>query len=402
MIKKIINNIFRCVLIILILITSVTGVIPVKAAANTLSGLKGELATLQKKKNDAETKKKLTQSQIIAQNNAIKEANDEIEKSEQKVIEAKVAIEESNKKISEYENKTEELMAFYQIMTGENSYYEFITDSSSMTELIMRSDAISEIVNYNKEKLDELENLIEENEQLQVEMIKYEKKLNNDIISYENKIDELGVELIQFSDIAITIDDEISLMRQKIKYYEDLGCKPDQDLDTCEMLANNSGWLKPLVKGKVTSLFGYRNVAGQSSNHSGIDLGGVSEGTTVYSVTSGKVVGIINKSDCGGNQVYVQSIVKGQKYTILYAHLLSISVKLGDSITNETIIGKMGGGSTAKRNGGYDRCTTGTHLHLSVSKGHNIQYAKFVANLINPPGFPGKGVWFYSRHQWFG
>ena len=70
-------------------------------------------------------------------------------------------------------------------------------------------------------------------------------------------------------------------------------------------------------------------------------------------------------------------------------------------VKTDTIIGKSGGYSTSISHGGYDRCTTGGHLHLSVSKTAYTSWSVFYANLMNPPGYPGKGVRFYSRYQWF-
>ena len=104
---------------------------------------------------------------------------------------------------------------------------------------------------------------------------------------------------------------------------------------------------------------------------------------------------------CGGYQVYIESVVDGKVYVMLYAHLLSYNVKLYQSVTNQTIIGYSGGYSTSAKYGGYDTCTFGAHLHYSVSEGNWTNWATFYKKLINPPGFPGKGVRFYSRTQWF-
>lgn len=76
-------------------------------------------------------------------------------------------------------------------------------------------------------------------------------------------------------------------------------------------------------------------------------------------------------------------------------------VSVGDTVTVNDVIALSGGYSTAKKNGGYDTCTTGAHLHFGVSVGAYTTWAKYTANLIEPPGFPGKGSWFYSRTQWF-
>lgn len=369
--------------------------------AKTLAELRKELKEMQAKKAAADKGKKLTQSEITAKNNAIADAHKQIEESEAKIEEAKKNITTTEEDIKALEEKTQEVLRYYQIMSGENVALEFISNSKSMTELIMNVDAMEVLANTNKEKLVELGDLIKSLEQQQVDLKNYEKEQESNIVTYQKKIEDLEVEYRSYTDDAMDAQEEINFLKEMIEMYEEMGCKENESLDACMNNVNNSTFLKPVTKGRITSVFGYRNVAGQSSNHSGVDIG-VSEGTTVYSMTAGTVAGTVSKSSCGGNKVYINTIVNGQKYVVAYLHLLSINVKKGDKVTNQTIIGKSGGGSTAQRNGGYDRCTTGAHLHVSVSKGYWENDAKYRANLINPPGFPPKGGWFYSRTQWFG
>ncbi|MDE6284455.1 MAG: peptidoglycan DD-metalloendopeptidase family protein [Bacilli bacterium] len=402
MMKKICNYSIRLILIVSLLSVYVLEPMSVNAAssATTLAGLRKELTDLQNKKKQNENKKKLTQSEINQKNVDISNAKKEIQNSESKIILAKEEIELTKTKITEMEKQIEDLMKYFQIMSGDNSYLEFLTDSSSMTELIMRTDAVNQLTVYNKEKLKEASDLIKENEQKQVDLKNYEKQLERNITEYEKKISELDSSLLQLSDVSVSIDDEISLQQAAIKMYEQMGCGETENLEVCVARTASSGWLKPVTKGRISSVFGYRNLPGQSSNHSGIDVA-VAENTTVYSATNGTVIKTLNRTSCGGNQVYVQSYVNGEPYTILYAHLLSVNVSAGQKITNQTIIGYSGGYSTSTAHGGYDTCTTGAHLHFSVSKCVYKSYSNYVANLINPPGFPKKGGWFYSRTQWF-
>ena len=102
--------------------------------------------------------------------------------------------------------------------------------------------------------------------------------------------------------------------------------------------------------------------------------------------------------------LYIWATVNGKQYTYVYMHLLSINVKVGDKVTINTPVAKSGGGaSTAYRYGGYDRCTTGAHLHYGLASGgffgsnKSLPLSKFNAHTINPPGYPGIYQWFYSR-----
>lgn len=414
-INKIISCFSRYFLIILLLVFYIFPIPIASATSNsdlTLAQMRTQLEKLKKQKAENEHQQEVTEAEKEAKNRALSNTYAKIEETQTKVEEAKQSIEESNAKIAELNQQTQELMSYYQILSGNNTYMEFITDSSSMTELIMRSDAIEQLSSYNQEKLLELENLIDDTEQKQVELLEYEDELNANVADYQKQLEEIDSSLIQFSDISMSIDEQIEMLEDSIETNENMGCKESETLNACTLrlsrendvdytwYVNNYGWLKPVTKGRISSLFGWRSVPGQSSYHSGIDIA-ISEGTNVYPAASGVVIRTVSRSSCGGNQIYIQAVVNGEVYTMQYAHLLEVYVKKGDTVDVNDVIALSGGYSTASRYGGYDTCTTGAHLHFGVSKGAYTSFSNYTANLIDPPGFPGKGSWFYSRTQWF-
>ena len=414
-INKIISCFSRYFLIILLLVFYIFPIPIASATSNsdlTLAQMRTQLEKLKQQKAENEHQQEVTEAEKEAKNRALSNTYAKIEETQTKVEEAKQSIEESNARIAELNQQTQELMSYYQILSGNNTYMEFITDSSSMTELIMRSDAIEQLSSYNQEKLLELENLIDDTEQKQVELLEYEDELNANVADYQKQLEEIDSSLIQFSDISMSIDEQIEMLEDSIETNENMGCKESETLNACTLrlsrendvdytwYVNNYGWLKPVTKGRISSLFGWRSVPGQSSYHSGIDIA-ISEGTNVYPAASGVVIRTVSRSSCGGNQIYIQAVVNGEVYTMQYAHLLEVYVKKGDTVDVNDVIALSGGYSTASRYGGYDTCTTGAHLHFGVSKGAYTSFSNYTANLIDPPGFPGKGSWFYSRTQWF-
>jgi murein DD-endopeptidase MepM/ murein hydrolase activator NlpD len=85
-------------------------------------------------------------------------------------------------------------------------------------------------------------------------------------------------------------------------------------------------------------------------------------------------------------------------------HLKSFAVKVGDKVSVNTVVAYSGGGkSTASKYGGYDRCTTGAHLHYGLASGgwygssKSTPLGSFNSHTMNPPGYPGLYQWFYSR-----
>ena len=412
-IKKLCNYFIRYIFVFLLLSVYILEPMSVNAASsNTLRGLRQELSDLEAQKRKNDSQKQATEEEIMENNLAILNAQEEIQESQEKIENAKILISETDEKIRNLHDQTEKLMAYFQLMQGENVYMEFISDSSSMTELVMRSDAVNQIADYNQEKLIELEDLIEENEQLQVDLIKYEDELEQNIIEYEAKIDTLQYDLSSLGEVGMSLEDEIRSKRELIQAYEDMGCEEDQDLDVCASINGSSIWYKPLNKGRVSSIFGKRTdpFTGKVKIHRAVDIAGNSEGTSVYSVGNGIVVATVdakakaNRGEgktCGGNQVYIQVLIGGEKYTVQYAHLLTVNVKVGDVVNVNTIIGTQGGGSKTQK---WESCSTGSHLHFGVVEGYvktKYMATYFNNNAIIPPGYPSKGAWFYSRTQWF-
>lgn len=410
--KKVIDCFFRSILILIFVSTYILEPMSVNAAkANTLGELKKELASLKAQKQQQDSAKKKTEAEIQANKDAIYKANLAIEQANDDIEKAEEEIKASEVKIEELTLETEKLLAFMQMMQGENAYLEYVSGSSSITELIMRLRAIEQITDYNKNNLEELNGLIKTNEQLKIDLANKQVELENKKVEYQNSIDSLGDNLASIAEVTEDLESEIKSKEELINTYTKMGCKDDQSLSSCARVIESNTWLKPFDKGKITSAWGYRihPVSGAYQFHNGIDIA-VAEGTKIYSTTNGQVVAITS-SNCGGRKLYITSIVAGKKYTVYYYHLWEIYVKVGDVVTQQTNIATVGGGAKSKawaRANGYavDTCTTGAHLHYGVATGWYLTdsgygYSKLISNNINPPGYPKVGNYFYSRTQYY-
>ena len=91
--------------------------------------------------------------------------------------------------------------------------------------------------------------------------------------------------------------------------------------------------------------------------------------------------------------LYINHSVGGKKYTTVYMHLKSFNVDVGDTVFLTTVIAYSGGGASSV---GYDRCTTGAHLHFGMFDG----WTTSKTYLIDPRtkvNFPAKYSRYYSR-----
>ena len=113
-------------------------------------------------------------------------------------------------------------------------------------------------------------------------------------------------------------------------------------------------WPVPCSK-RITSRFGYRDdpFTGKTKYHSGIDIDGYKkDGYPVVAADGGTVI-MAKWSGDYGNCVMIDH---GNGYITVYAHLSSIYVSYGQTVTKGTSIGGLGQTGRA----------TGTHCHFEV------------------------------------
>lgn len=361
-------------------------IIPSKIEAKTLQDMYDQLADLQTKYNNNKNSKNLTQSQINQLNGEITTISATIEKTRKEIKQAEIDIENSKTKIADKKVETDGLIQFLQVSNGGNIYLEYLFDAENYTDFIYRYEVVKQLTNYNSDLIDELEALILDLQAKEKELSEKNVKLENDRQELTKKVNTLSYSLANFESEGVDIEEDIADLKKVIKVYEDMGCSRNQDITTCAASINAFGWKYPMAKGCVTSEytgFNQRLDYSGGGGHHAIDLDCVGEGTNVYAAADGTIARIAFY-DCGGNAVYITHTVNGKKYTSVYMHLLSVAsgMYVGKVVTDQTVIGYVGGWSTSTANGGYDRCTTGAHLHFGIAEGHNAW--DFNSYSINP------------------
>ena len=407
------------------------------SSQQTLGELKQEYQNKLNEKAQNDNKTQAAKDEIARNEAAVKQAEadihaaeaeqqkveQDIEESNRKIEESNRKIEESQKKIEELKNEVQSLLLYLQQMRSENAYVEYVSGASTMTDMIMRIATIEQVTDYIQGNIDaldaEIKALEEEvralevekkrNEELKEELIEKQKKLEAQAAIYRNTIQARYNDLAGYDKYALDINTQVKSLKTKLdaaekncaKYAADKGDSAIISIDCVEKIngiVNNGGWLKPLNSGIITSEVAYR----WGSYHNALDIGGNAEGTPVYAAAAGVVSGRIDRYSCGGNMLYIDVTVNGQAYTTYYYHLLRFNVNVGDVVTQDTIIGYVGGYTTAKSYGGYDNCTTGPHLHFGVARGFYNGYSISSSSVIVPPGFPNQYMWrFYSRDQMY-
>lgn len=114
---------------------------------------------------------------------------------------------------------------------------------------------------------------------------------------------------------------------------------------------------------------------GYSSKHKGLDLGWYSalhHHQPILSVYSGEVI-YVKYQNTGGNVVHIRHKINSEYYVSEYGHLQNVIVKVGQKVSRNQQIAKMG--ATGK--------VFGEHLHFGLCKGEKITYTKN-DNWVNP------------------
>ncbi|MBO0589466.1 peptidoglycan DD-metalloendopeptidase family protein [Sporosarcina sp. E16_8] len=125
-------------------------------------------------------------------------------------------------------------------------------------------------------------------------------------------------------------------------------------------------------EGRVTSPFGYRihPITHIRTMHVGVDYGNSSFNNTIVAAAAGEVT-FSTSTNGYGNTVMIVHSIGGKTIETVYAHLQSISVKVGQTVKQGERIGVKG--TTGN--------STGIHLHFEV---HIGRWNNKFTNAVDP------------------
>ena len=394
-------------LFLILVLLCVNFFIPLKkdeVNAKTLRDLKEELEIKQKEYHDSQNQKELTEVEINNIKKNIDAINTEISNIQIEMLNLTNEINVLNDEIIEKEEEIKSIMNYYQLANGESAYLEYIFSASTFTDFIYRFAIAEQLSNYNDKLIDEYNSKIKENEKNKKDLEEKTIALNEKQSSLQIELKSLRGSLDKIVEENMSIEDEIKVLKEYIDTYQNkYKCGLDEDIEDCgrDKLPPGTKFYRPVVSGTVSAHFGWYSPWGTSTWHYGTDFAGTGHGANVYSVASGKVAAIVNRANCGGNMVYIQHLVNGTRYTSGYFHLSHVNVRVGDTVTTDTVIGGVGGNPSIEW---WDRCSTGTHLHLQIAYGLYLEdyysYSGFESKSIDPRlviNLPGVGVWFSKR-----
>ena len=335
-----------------------------------IKGTQGEKDTLKKALSNLELNKKLvlkdidlTKSKIQIANNTILELDNNIDDLNKKVGGSKEVISSSLRKISFEDERTGGTLV--SLMLASETLSDFLDNNEQISQFQKSLISYLDEVKSSKKDLEEIqsEKVNQKNDLLALNMELSGKK---EIIEENAKQKSTLLKQTSNKESAYQTQLKERLAKKKaleaeINSYED---SLRAEIDPNSLPKTGRGVLSyPVSKVVLTQYFGKTSFATANSQvysgmgHNGIDLA-ASVGTPIKASLSGTVQGTGNTDAACPGASYGKWILlrHANGLSTLYAHLSSIQVSSGQSVSTGDLIGLSG-------NTGY---STGPHLHFAV------------------------------------
>lgn len=343
--------------------------------ASEKKALEAKLKELEKSQSNAMEKKESLDKQIDVINREIDNTEAQIEEYNgliaDKEAELKAATEKEKEQEEQFKARVREMEE-----NGTVSYFSILFKANSLSDLLGRMDFIGEIMDYDKNLMN---NLIE----IKNSIAEAQNELKADRASLEEQKANLSQKQKELGSSLAAAENLMASLEQKKEDYAKTYAKMEAEEEKLknqiaemikELERQNKGktgtgtyiWPAPGYS-RITSEFGSRlhPILGVYKSHNGIDIGAPS-GANIVAADSGTVI-TSEYSSSFGNYVVISH---GGGLATLYAHMSKRLVSVNDTVSQGDRIGLVG--STG--------LSTGPHLHFSVLK--NGQY-------VNPMDYLG-------------
>ena len=281
---------------------------------------------------------------------------------------------------------------------GKYTYLDIIFRSASLSELLTAIDQIGEIMEADKRLYDEYSAAREHTEDVKAEYESTLAELSDRSDELEAQKADLEEQIASAVDLINELEADLEQARAEYAANEAAEAALNSQLDAInaeiaaqeeaarqEAAQNNQeytgtgstatgSYIWPCPSSTyVTSRYGYRThpIFGDERFHSGIDIS-ANEGATIIAADSG-TVSVATYSSSYGN--YVTIYHSNGTYT-LYAHMSSLAVSAGQTVSQGDTIGYAGSTGWA----------TGPHLHFEIrSNGGTVDPLAYFSNYSLAP-----------------
>ncbi|MGI5935798.1 MAG: murein hydrolase activator EnvC family protein [Oscillospiraceae bacterium] len=334
-----------------------------------IDSMKEEQATILEKKSALDAQNELTRQEIELINKQI-ELYDKL--IEQKAAELEEAIAEEQAQMERYRTRMRAMEE-----NGAMTYLAILFEAKSFSDLLARLDFISEIMEYDKrleenliaarkhvqEVKAEYEETQAEQEQARAELLEKKAQLEAEIEAAAQMIEDLEKDIEAYTAAfeeneaeEAKLQAEIDRLMEELRKQEEAAKQNPGGGGGGGAVYGTGSYIWPTNATYISSEYGYRihPIFGTERFHAGIDIG-ANSGDPIYAADSGTVAVATYSSSYG----YYVVINHGGGNSTLYAHMSSMAVSAGQSVSQGQVIGYVG--STG--------WSTGPHLHFETRSG---------------------------------
>lgn len=331
-----------------------------KEAQETIQDLKESKGNIEDKV--AQLNKQLINisSRITELENELTQKSEDITATQEELEAAKVD------EAQQYEDMKVRIQFMYE--NGQSTYLEALLSSRDISELLNAAEYISQIQSYDRQKLTEYQETVEQIADMEAQLEQEYTELQELKTTVEHDKETVAAMMRQKESELAGIADNIADAQSEADYYaaeiqaqEEMiaAIKRAEAEKAAAGIVDNPyaggafTWPCPSST-RITSDYGTRisPTSGASSNHKGIDIG-AAHGADIIAAADGTVKAATYSSAAGN---YVMIDHGGGLYTV-YMHASSLTVSTGQTVAAGQVIAKVG--STG--------ISTGSHLHFGVS-----------------------------------
>lgn len=362
----------------------------VEACQTQLEQLQAENAQAQKKLEQSQSifstaEERVANAQALANSiqTEIDTYQDTIDSLNKQTAELEAKITELQKSIDEKEALLRERLVDMQLRVKTNQFLDFLVNSKSLSDMLSRAHSIQQLTAYDNSLIQEIEAQKAEIEahkvtisetKTEVEALKAEAQTrqaeqNSVLETLKAERQALAKEVLGAQGLV----DSIGLSEADIQAQMDILASyvapaPETGGTTGSGSAGvpqSGGFYRP-TSGVITLPYMSTEYPYSSSRpHLGVDIGAAT-GTSVVSVTDGVVIQASYGYNGGyGNMIVISHNVNGTPMVSIYAHLSSISVSAGQTVSGGQNIGAVGNTGNS----------FGAHLHIEMLSGINYMPA---------------------------
>lgn len=339
----------RKYIVIIVILTAIFMIMePAAVSAKTLSEIRQEIQTNEKKLEEGKAQESSLASQVNNLEKKIIDLETAIGEGEQELIQLEKELQEAqNREAIQLDNLNSRLRNMYKISSV--GYLDVLLDSESISQFLTNLELVKLVYGSDREHLMELkaarEDVEEKKEQietLQAELEESKELAEEQKAVVEAKKDEIARSNTELNKMIGELKKDADAMTGKIN---------SSGSSSSDSSYNGGALLWPTPSSSyITSNFGYRTDP-YVGYHTGIDIG-ARTGSAIVAANDGRVI------LSGWNGGYGKCIVvdHGGGVTTLYAHCSKIISSNGDYVSRGQTIAEVG--STGN--------STGPHLHFEV------------------------------------